>query len=340
MAKGATTTFNDIVKQVNQGQFHHIYLLQGDEDYYIDQAAQHILDKALRPEERDFNLDIVYGADTRANDIINLARQYPMMADRRVVMVREFQSLTDKDILSFYVKKPMDSTVLVLCHKHGTLDGRKALASDIKKNGGVVMESKRLYDNQLPGFVSDYVGSQNMAIEPQAIQMMVEHVGSDLTRMASEIDKLKLAVGSDRKITAQMVEEQTGVSKEYNNFELQNALGRKDVLKANQIVNYFDTNPKNFALPLTLSSLFGFFTDVMTAYYAPDKSDNGIAQWLGKSPFIARQALIPAFRNYTAKKTLNVITKIRETDARSKGVGGEKTPPGDLLRELVFFILH
>ncbi len=340
MAKESAVTFNELIKQVNQGQFRPIYLLQGDEDYYIDRAAQHILDTVLKPEERDFNLDMVYGADTRANNIISMARQYPMMADHRVVMVREFQSLPDKDVLVSYARKPMGSTLLVLCHKHGTLDGRKALASEIKKNGGAVMESKRLYENQLPGFVADYAGSQQMNIEPKAIQMLVEHVGSDLVRMASEIDKLKLTAGADGRITAQNVEEQTGVSKEYNNFELQNALGRKDILRANKIVNYFDSNPKSFALPLTLSSLFGFFTDVMTAYYAPEQTDNGIAQWLGKNPFIARQALIPARRNYSARKVMDVISKIRETDAKSKGVGGEKTPPGELLQELVFFILH
>lgn len=339
MAKETQTTFNEVVTQAREGKFATTYLLQGDEDYYIDRAAQALIDHALRPEERDFNMDMVYGADTRANDIINLARQYPMMAERRVVLVREFQSMTGKEVLSSYIKNPMPSTVLILCHKHGTLDGRKAPYTDIKKHG-VIMLSNRLYDNQLPAFVNGYATQQGMSIDPQAAQMLCEHVGSDLTRMASEIDKLKLTVDQGGRITAQTVEEQTGVSKEYNVFELQNALGQKDVVKANKIVNYFDTNPKNFALQPALSSLFGFFTDVMTAYYSADQSDNGIAQWVGKNPFIARQALIPARRNYSAKKVLNIIAKIRETDALSKGVGGEKTPPGDLLRELVFYILH
>lgn len=339
MAKESQTTFNEVVTQAREGKFATTYLLQGDEDYYIDLAAQALVDHALRPEERDFNLDMVYGADMRANDIINLARQYPMMAERRVVMVREFQSMTGKEVLSSYIKNPMTSTILILCHKHGTLDGRKAPYTDIKKHG-VVMLSNRLYDNQLPAFVTGYATQQQMSIDPQAAQMLCEHVGSDLTRMAREIDKLKLAVGQDGHITAQTVEEQTGISKEYNIFELQNALGQKDVVKANKIVNYFDTNPKNFALQPALSSLFGFFTDVMTAYYSRDQSDNGIAQWVGKNPFIARQAMIPARRNYSAKKVLDIIAKIRETDARSKGIGGEKTAAGDLLRELVFYVLH
>ena len=339
MAKEAQTTFNEVLAQAREGKFATTYLLQGDEDYYIDQAAQALIDHALRPEEHDFNLDMVYGADTRANDVINMARQYPMMADRRVVVVREFQSMTGKEVLGSYIKNPMQSTILVLCHKHGTLDGRKAPYTDIKKHG-VVMLSNRLYDNQLPAFITGYATRQHMSIDAQAAQMLCEHVGSDLTRMASEIDKLKLVAGQGGQITAQMVEEQTGVSKEYNIFELQNALGRKDVVKANKIVNYFDTNPKNFALQPALASLFGFFTDVMTAYYAPDQSDNGIAQWVGKNPFVARQALIPARRGYSAKKVLGIIAKIRETDALSKGIGGEKTAPGDLLRELVFYILH
>ncbi|MDE6159790.1 MAG: DNA polymerase III subunit delta [Bacteroidaceae bacterium] len=339
MAKEVQTTFDQVMAQAREGRFATTYLLQGDEDYYIDKAAQALADHALRPEERDFNMDMVYGSDTRANDVINMARQYPMMAERRVVVVREFQSMTGKEVLSSYIKNPMQSTILILCHKHGTLDGRKAPATDIKKHG-VVMVSNRLYDNQLPAFVTGYATQQQMSIDPQAAQMLCEHVGSDLTRLASEIDKLKLAVGQGRQITAQAVEEQTGISKEYNIFELQNALGRKDVVKANKIVNYFDTNPKNFALQPALSSLFGFFTDVMTAYYSPDQSDNGIAQWVGKNPFIARQALIPARHNYGAKKVMDIIAKIRETDALSKGVGGEKTPVGDLLRELVFYILH
>lgn len=340
MAKERGTTYADIIRQIGEGTFLPVYLLMGEEDYYIDQTAQHILDKALRPEDRDFNFDLFYGGDTRANPIIGAARQFPMMADRRVVMVREFQSVADKDALLSYVRNPMPSTVLVLCHKHGTLDGRKSLVAEIRKIG-IVMDSPRLYEDKLPGFVSDYLRRRGITIEPQAVQMLCEHVGSDLTRLASEMDKLRVALpdGATR-IESRHVEQQTGLSKDYNNFELQNALAQKDVLRANQIVNYYDTNPKSFALTLTLSSLFGFFSDVMLAYYAPEQTENGIAQWIGKNVWVARQAILPAQRNYTARKVVKILAQIRQTDAVSKGVGGVRTSPGDLLRELVFFILH
>lgn len=340
MAKERGTTYADIIRQIGEGTFLPVYLLMGEEDYYIDQTAQHILDKALRPEDRDFNFDLFYGADTRANPIIGAARQFPMMADRRVVMVREFQSVADKDALLSYVRNPMPSTVLVLCHKHGALDGRKSLVAEIRKIG-IVMDSPRLYEDKLPGFVSDYLRRRGITIEPQAVQMLCEHVGSDLTRLASEMDKLRVALpdGATR-IESRHVEQQTGLSKDYNNFELQNALAQKDVLRANQIVNYYDTNPKSFALTLTLSSLFGFFSDVMLAYYAPEQTENGIAQWIGKNVWVARQAILPAQRNYTARKVVKILAQIRQTDAVSKGVGGVRTSPGDLLRELVFFILH
>lgn len=341
MAKEAGITYQDIVRDVKAGNFAPIYLLMGDEDYYIDQLSQYILDQALKPEERDFNYDLLYGAEARANDIISIARQFPMMADRRIVMVREFQSLQDKEILSAYAKNPNPTTVLILCHKHGKLDGRRALGSDIKKNGGVVFESRRLYDRELPPFVVKYVERKGKTIDTAATQMLCEHVGSDLSRLAAEIDKLLMALPeSESRVGATLVEELTGMSKDYNNYELQNALAVRDVYKANQIVKYFDSNPRTFALPVTLASLFNLFSDVLLAYFAPSQTDDGIAQYLGRSTWQARQAIIPARRNYSGQKVIDIISEITKTDAKSKGVGGDKTSSGDLLKELVFFILH
>lgn len=341
MVKTSGTTPQDIMQQVRQGHIAPVYLLHGDEDYYIDRVAQEILDHLLQPEERDFNLDIVYGSDKRGNDIINLSRQFPMMAERRVVMVREFQSCTTKETLASYVQNPMQSTVLILCHKHGLMDGRKSLVNDIKKYSGVVMESRRLWEHQLPSFINQHAKELHLKIEPKAIQMLCEHVGTDLTRMASEMEKLKIAVpqGSDT-ITDNLVEEQTGVSKEYNNFELQKALAVRDVAKANKIVNYFYNSPKNFALPPLLSTLFSFFSDVMLAYYAPNQTPAGIAQWLGKNEWTVKNGIYDARQKYAGRKVVVILDKIRQTDAKSKGVGGAKTPPGELLQELVFFILH
>lgn len=340
MAKTTGPTYAAIRDDVKAGKFAPVYCLMGDEDYYIDTLSQYIADQALRPEERDWNYDLLYGAETRANDIINIARQYPMMADRRVVLVREFQALPDKEALAAYVKNPSPTTVLILCHKHGKLDARRSLAQEIKRQG-VLFESKRLYDRELPGFVTAYMQRKQKSIEPAAVAMLCDHVGSDLSRLVGEMDKLLLALPQDQsRVGAKLVEEQTGMSKDFNSFELQNALALRDVYKANQIVKYFDNNPRSFALPATLSSLFNFFSDVLLAYFAPSQTDDGIAQFLGKNTWVCQQAIIPARRKYSGQKVLNIISEIRQTDAKSKGVGGCKTSPGDLLKELVFFILH
>lgn len=339
-AKNEGPSYQDIVRDVRGGKIAPVYCFMGEEDYYIDKLSDFVLEQVLKPEDRDFNYDLLYGAETRANDIINIARQFPMMADRRVVMVREFQSLTDKEALAAYIKNPNPTTVLILCHKHGVLDKRRTLGQEIKKVG-VLFESKRLYENQLPGFVNSYMQRNEKTIEPNAVQMLCEHVGSDLTRLSAEMDKLLLAVPlGENRVGVELVEQQTGISKDFNNFELQNALGNKDAYKANQIVNYFDSNPRGFALPATLSVLFNFFTEVMLAFYAPDQSDDGIANFVGKNPWVARQALIPARRNYSGRKVVEILDQIRKTDGKSKGVGGCKTSHGDLLRELIFLILH
>ena len=267
MAKEAGLNYMDIVKDVRAGKFAPIYLLMGDEDYYIDMLSQFIADNALKAEERDFNYDLLYGAETRANDIINAARQYPMMADRRVVLVREFQSLNDKDTLAAYAKNPTLSTILILCHKHGKYDSRRALAQEIKRQG-VVFESKRLYDNELPPFVNNYMQRHQKTIEPAAAQMLCDHVGSDLSRLVAEMDKLLMALPQgENRVGVRLVEELTGMSKDFNSFELVGALARKDVAVAFRIVRFFQGNPRSFLLPQTLSNIFTFFSDVMMAFY-------------------------------------------------------------------------
>ncbi len=339
-AKDSGPKYTDILKDVDAGKFLPVYLLMGEEGYYIDKVSQYIADKALKPEERDFNLDIIYGAEARGNDIINIARQYPMMAERRVVLVREFQSLQDKDTLTDYVKNLNPSTILILCYKNGRMDARRTLCAEIKKNG-IVFDSKRLYDNELPGFVNAYMNRKKKEIEPAANQMLCDHVGSDLSRLVAEMDKLLMALPQNEiRVGASLVEELTGMSKDFNNFELQNALGNRDTLKANQIVKYFDSNPRSFALQPTLAALFNFFSDVLMAYFAPSSSDEDIAKFLGKSTWVCRQAIIPARRSYSGAKVMSIISEIRKTDAKSKGVGGNRSTPGDLLKELIFFILH
>ena len=346
MAKKAGITYEDIVRQVRDHDFKPIYCLMGEESYYIDRIADYIVQQALTEDERDFNLTVLYGTQTTAEEVINAAKRYPMMAERQVVVVREAQSLPHKELLTFYAQKPLQTTILVLCHKNGNLDGRTKLTAELKK-AGIVFESRKLYDRELPSFVTAYVRRKGLEIAPDACQVICEHVGADLNRLASELDKLVLAVprsadGSKptRPIDTQLIQDNIGISKEYNAFELVAALSVKDVMKANRIVKYFDSNPKNFALQPTLASIFKFFSDLMLAYYAPVRTEEGIAAWLEQSPWQVRRNILPAMRVYSAMKVYAIIGEIRRTDATSKGVGGVNIPDGDLLKELVFQILH
>lgn len=342
MAKTTGPTYEDIAREVKAGQLKPIYYLMGEEDFYIDRLSQLILDQVLAPEERDFNLDILYGGETSANQVIQFAQGMPMMASHRVVLLREAQQMDDRDRerLASYAQHVCPTTILVVCHKHGKLDARRQLAQEVKRVG-VLFESKKLYDSQLPGFVTGYLKQHRMDAEPAAVQMLCEFVGSDLSRLSSEMDKLLLATPAGQtRVTALLVEEQTGMSKDFNSFELQRALALRDVVKANRIVNYFNSNPRSFALPATLTTLFGFFSDVMLSYYAPERSENGIASWIGKSPWQIRDGVLPAMQRYSGNKVIQILSEIRRTDAKSKGVGGCRTAPGDLLRELIFFILH
>lgn len=337
--KAGGISYEDIAREVCAGDFKPIYYLMGEESYYIDLLSDLIVEKALTEDQRDFNLTILYGPQTTGEEVINAAKRYPMMADRQVVVVREAQSLPHKEMLAFYAQKPMPSTVLVLCHKNGTLDGRTNMARDIRK-AGIVFESNKLYDRELPGFVGSYVRNKGVEIAPDACQILCEHVGADLSRLAGELDKLIVAVGEGHRIDAQAIQDNIGISKEYNTFELTAALSMKDVVKANRIVKYFDSNPKNFALQPTLATLFKFYSDLMLAYYAPAKTEQGIADWLGQTIWQVRRNIIPAMRLYTATKVFKIIAEIRRTDGASKGVGGQKTSDGALLKELVYQILH
>ena len=337
--KAGGISYEDIAREVRAGDFKSIYYLMGEESYYIDRLSELIVENALTEDQRDFNLTILYGPQTTAEEVVNAAKRYPMMADRQVVVVREAQSLPHKEMLAFYAQKPMPSTVLVLCHKNGTLDGRTNMARDIRK-AGIVFESNKLYDRELPGFVSSYVKNKGVEIAPDACQILCEHVGADLSRLAGELDKLIVAVGEGHRIDAQAIQDNIGISKEYNTVELTAALSMKDVVKANRIVKYFDSNPKNFALQPTLATLFKFYSDLMLAYYAPAKTEQGIADWLGQTTWQVRRNIIPAMRLYTATKVFKIIAEIRRTDGASKGVGGQKTTDGALLKELVYQILH
>lgn len=334
------TTYEEIARNLKNKIYSPVYFLMGEEDYYIDRISDYIMDTVLTETEKEFNLTLLYGSDTDIVSIINAARRYPMMSKYQVVIVREAQNLKNLDELIHYLQKPMSSTILVMCYKHGTLDRRKKITAELEK-AGVLFESKKLKDTQLPGFISSYLKRKQVEIEPKASEMMAEFVGTDLNRMAGELEKLIITLPAGQKrITAEQIERNIGISKDYNNFELRNALIEKDVFKANKIVKYFEDNPKNNPLQVTLAVLFNFFSNLMLAYYAPDKSDQGIASQLGlRSPWQAKDYMA-GMRKYTGVKVMQIIGAIRTCDAKSKGIDNPSTPDGELLRELVYFILH
>ena len=334
------TTYEEIVRNLKNRLYAPVYFLMGEEDYYIDRISEYIMDTVLSDTEKEFNQTVVYGADTDIASVINTARRYPMMAEYQVVVVKEAQNLKNLDGLVYYLQKPLKSTILVFCYKHGTLDRRKKVTAEIEK-AGVLFESKRIKDAQLPGFISAYLKRKQVEIEPKASEMMAAFVGADLNRMAGELEKLIITLPKGvRRITPEQIERNIGISKDFNNFELRNALIAKDVFKANQIVKYFEENPKSNPLQLTLSVLFNFFANLMLAYYAPEKSDQGIAAQLGlRSPWQAKDYVI-AMHRYSGVKVMQIIGAIRTCDVKSKGMGNASATDGDLLRELVYMILH
>lgn len=333
-------TYEEVARSIKNRQFAPVYFLMGEEDYYIDRLSDYIVQMALDEAEKEFNLTIMYGPETDIVTVINAAKRYPLMSEHQVVMVKEAQGMKNLDDLVFYLQKPLTSTILVFCYKHGVLDRRKKLTAQLEK-AGVLFESKKLKDAQLPGFIAAYLKRKQIEIEPKAQEMLAEFVGADLNRMAGELEKLIITLQPGRKrITPDQIERNIGISKDYNNFELKNALIGRNIMKANQIVKYFEENPKNNPLVLTLSILFSFFSNLMLAYYAPDKSDRGIAAYLGlRSPWQTKEYMA-AMHAFSGRKVMAIIGALRDCDARSKGVGNSSVADGELLRELVYFILH
>lgn len=334
-------TYEEIVRRVRAKEYSPVYYLMGEESYYIDKISDYIVDSVLTPEERDFNLTIVYGLNTNINSVIDAARRFPVMSTYQIVLVKEAQQLDNLDKLSEYLQNPQKSTILIFCHKNGVLDRRKKIADEIKKKG-VLFESRSLYDSQLPAFINSYLKRRGYQIESQAALILSNYVGSDLCRLTGELDKLIVAFPEVRKvITPEDVESRVGISKDFNNYELLNALIEKDVYKANMIVKYFNSNPKSFAIQKTLTVLFNFFANLMQAYYAPQKTEDSIALWIEQPRWQVTRNIIPAMKKYSGVKVMKIISEIRNTDVRSKGVGStSNTSSGQLLQDLIFFILH
>lgn len=340
MAK-ANITHREIVEQIRRQEYKPIYLLMGEEAYYIDRISEYIADNVLTKDEQDFNQTIIYCTrETAVADVINCARRYPMMAKHQVVIVKEAQNLLKIDELAVYAQNPMETTIFVICYKNGKVDGRKKLIPAVEKVG-VVFESPKLKDGMLPQFIADYLRRKQVSIEERACLMMAESVGADLNRMAGELDKLVLALPTGQmRITPDLVEQHVGISKEFNLWELRTAVSNKDVAKVNKIIFYFDQNPKANSPVATVAMLFNFFAQLMLAYYSPDRTERGMMVQLDLRQNWQLREYTTAMRNYTALKTMRIIGKLREADARLKGINRGNLTDADIMHELFFYILH
>lgn len=334
-------TYEQIMRSLKAREYKPVYLLMGEEDYYIDQLSSYIEQNVLPEEEKGFNQTILYGSDVEVSSIIMAARRYPMMAERQVLIVKEAQNVKNLDELSIYLQNPMLSTILVICYKHGSVDRRKKLLTEVSRVG-ILFESKKIRDTALPSFIVSFLRGKGIGIDDSSAQLVAEYVGSDLNRLVGELNKLIITLSqNERRVTPEQIEKNIGISKEYNNFELRKALVQRDVFKAYQIVDYFSKNSKQNPLQMTLSILFGFFSNLMLAYYAPQRNPDGIVSQLGlRAPWQADEYLT-AMRNYSGMKVMHIIGEIRICDAKSKGIGiGSAMSDGELLKELIYFILH
>jgi len=338
MAKAGQTP-QSIISDVKQGFVKPIYFLMGDESWYIDFITNNLLDLLINESEKDFDLNVVYGKDTTMKEVIFLARQYPMIAKRKVVIVKEAQDLDNFDDLKSYLEKPLLSTILIFNYKNGSLDKRKKVFNELDKVA-VIYESKKIYDDDLPSWIESLVKSRGLSIDHKSSVIISEFIGNDLSRIVSEIDKLTLTLpDGETKITSDHIEKNIGISKEYNDFELLNAVIKKDILKSNKIAFYFSKNPRNYPLVRTIATFAGFFINLMNYHYLVDKNPNNVISELGVNFYRAKELEIAA-KNYNGVKTMKIIRQLRIFDARSKGFESRGISDNENLRELLFFILH
>lgn len=339
----------DLLKDIKNRKFKPVYLLHGEEAYYIDKISDFLEKTVLTDAEKGFNQTLMYGKDTDVMSILNAAKRFPMMSEYQVVLVKEAQDLKwgkdgdeDKksvDPLLSYFENPLKSTVLIFCYKYGKLDKRKKTYKAIDKNG-LVFESPEIYENKISAWIDDYVREKNYRIQAKASILLAEYLGNDLSKIVNELDKLMLNIPVGQEISADDVQNNIGISKEYNVFELQIAIARRDVLKVNQIINYFAANPKSNPMPLVLGALNTYFTKILKYHYAKDRSQQNLAKELGVHPFFVKDYEL-AGKSFDKWKTFNVISYLREYDLKTKGVDATgNTGDGDLMKELLFKIIH
>jgi len=328
-----------LVTDIKKKNLKPIYLLMGEEAYYIDKISDFIEDTVLAEEEKGFNQMVMYGRDVTIDDIVGQAKRYPMMADKQVIIVKEAQDLSRTiDKLIDYAKNPQLSTVLVLCYKYKSVDKRKAVYKTIKKMG-VVYESKKLYDNQVPDWIRRVLATKGYTINPKASQMLVEFLGTDLGKINNELEKLQIVLPKNSEITPVHIEENIGISKDYNNFELRKAIGSRHDAKAYAIIKYFGENPKDNPMVVTVALLFNFFSQLLQLHGMSDKSPRSVSSALKVNPYFVNE-YIEAARNFPMRKVSGIIGSLREFDVKGKGVNANATPQKDLLKELLFKILN
>ncbi len=331
-------TYTDIINDLNNKIYHPIYFLGGEEPYFIDKISETIEDIVLTDSEKEFNQNVLYGLDVDVQTLISYAKRYPMMSNYQVIIVKEAQDFEGIDELENYASNPVESTILVLCYKYKKFDSRKKFARNIKKNG-VWFESKKLYDYKIPQWINEQVENEGYTITPKASALINEFLGNDLSKISNEINKLIINLPDKTKISDEHIEEYIGISKDYNVFELQKALGKKDIVRANQIINYFKANPKEKPIVLVMGVLFSYFNKVLIYHQLKDKSKNNVASVLSIHPFFVNDYKITA-QNYPVNKIVKVIDYLREYDLKSKGVDNNSMEGGELLKELVYKILH
>lgn len=332
------STFDSILSDLKNRKFKPLYVLTGEEPYYIDVIADYIEKNVLQEQEKEFNQSILYGADIDVPTLLSYVKRYPMMAEYQVVIVREAQKLDDIEDLGPYFDKPLKSTILVLCYKYKKLDKRKSYTKHIEKNGEV-LETKKLFDNQLPEWISQFVRKAGYTIDPKAASLIADYVGSDLSHIVMEISKLTISLPIGTHIKDQHVENNIGISKEFNVFELQKALGEKNIFQANKIAHYMMSNPKDNPMVVTLTILFQFFTKLLLFHELKDKSRANVASALGVNPFFVIDYQ-KAAANYSVSRLSKMIDIIHEYDLKVKGINNASTGESDLLQEMIWKILH
>ncbi|MFV8465212.1 DNA polymerase III subunit delta [Flavobacterium sp. LB1P62] len=328
-----------IVNDIKSGNIKPIYFLMGEEPYYIDKLSDYIEEKVLTEEEKGFNQTVLYGRDVSIEDIVSTAKRYPMMAERQVVIVKEAQDLIRTiDKLESYAENPMSSTVLVFCYKYKTLDKRKKLTKLLAKHG-VVYESKKLYENQVGEWIKRVLAGKKYSIEPKANAMLVEFLGTDLSKINNELEKLQIILPVGSTITPKDIEENIGFSKDFNVFELRKALGERNQLKAYTIAENFAQNPKDNPIVVTTSLVFGFFIQLLKYHGLKDRNPKNVAAVLGVNPFFLKEYDV-ALKNYPMKKVSQIVGALRDIDVKSKGVGANALSQSDLLREMLYKIFN